>query len=51
MPGNKKEGIIFGITMCFSMVCWMSAYNLALVGKLRLHKVMDTLLKSFDCTF
>ena len=51
MPVNKKEGIIFGVTMCFLMVCGMRAYNLTLVGKLSLHKVMDTLLKSFDCTF
>lgn len=25
MPRNKKEGIIFGVTMCFLMVCGMSA--------------------------
>ena len=38
MPRNKKEGIIFGVTMCFLMVCGMSAYNLALVGKLNFAK-------------
>ena len=47
MTRNKKEGIIFGVTMCFLMVCGMSAYNLTLVGKLRLHKIMDTFYKSF----
>ena len=31
MSRNKKEGIIFGVTMCFLMVCGMSAYNLTLV--------------------
>ncbi|WP_046174081.1 hypothetical protein [Domibacillus indicus] len=32
MPGNKKEGIIFGLFMCFGMVLIMSAYNTALHG-------------------
>ncbi|MGE6632132.1 DUF2798 domain-containing protein [Bacillus sp. NPDC077027] len=28
MPTNKKESLIFGIMMCFGMVCIMSTYNL-----------------------
>ncbi|RBW68351.1 DUF2798 domain-containing protein [Bacillus taeanensis] len=32
MPSNKKEGIIFGIFMCFGMVLIMSIYNTALHG-------------------
>ena len=51
MPGNKKEGIIFGITMCFSMVCWMSAYNLSLVGKLNFTKFAVGLIPGFIVAF
>ncbi|OLO39306.1 DUF2798 domain-containing protein [Alkalihalophilus pseudofirmus] len=32
MPSNKKEGIIFGLFMCFGMVLIMSVYNIALLG-------------------
>ncbi|RDW15015.1 DUF2798 domain-containing protein [Oceanobacillus chungangensis] len=32
MPNNKKEGIIFGLFMCFGMVLIMSVYNTALHG-------------------
>ena len=32
MPSNKKEGIIFGLFMCFGMVLIMSIYNTALHG-------------------
>lgn len=32
MPSNQKEGIIFGIFMCFGMVLIMSVYNTALHG-------------------
>lgn len=32
MPSNKKEGIIFGLFMCFGMVLIMSVYNMALHG-------------------
>ncbi|MEC2076473.1 DUF2798 domain-containing protein [Metabacillus fastidiosus] len=30
MPSNKKEGIIFGLFMCFGMVLIMSIYNTVL---------------------
>ncbi|MED4403986.1 DUF2798 domain-containing protein [Metabacillus fastidiosus] len=32
MPSNKKEGIIFGLFMCFGMVLIMSIYNTVLHG-------------------
>ncbi|WP_078381902.1 DUF2798 domain-containing protein [Sutcliffiella halmapala] len=32
MPSTKKEGIIFGMFMCFGMVLIMSVYNTALHG-------------------
>lgn len=51
MPRNKKEGIIFGVTMCFLMVCGMSAYNLALVGKLSFTKFAIGLIPGFIVTF
>ena len=51
MPRNKKEGIIFGITMCFLMVCGMSAYNLALVGKLSFTKFAFGLIPGFIVAF
>ena len=51
MPRNKKEGIIFGVTMCFFMVCGMSAYNLALVGKLSFLKFALGLIPGFIVAF
>ena len=51
MPRNKKEGIIFGITMCFLMVCGMSAYNLTLVGKLSFAKFAVGLIPGFIVAF
>ena len=51
MPRNKKEGIIFGVTMCFLMVCGMSAYNLSLVGKLSYTKFAIGLIPGFIVAF
>ena len=51
MPRNKKEGIIFGVTMCFLMVCGMSTYNLALVGKLSYTKFVIGLIPGFIVAF
>ena len=51
MPRNKKEGIIFGVTMCFLMVCGMSAYNLTLVGKLSFAKFPVGLIPGFIVAF
>lgn len=30
MPKNKRESLIFTVLMCFTMVFWMSLYNVAL---------------------
>ena len=51
MPRNKKEGIIFGVTMCFLMVCGMSTYILALVGKLSFAKFVIGLIPGFIVAF
>ncbi|MBD3110181.1 DUF2798 domain-containing protein [Bacillus sp. AGMB 02131] len=34
MPSNKREGIIFGLMMCFGMVFVMTFYNMAINGTL-----------------
>ncbi len=51
MPRNKKEEIIFGVTMCFLMVYGMSTYNLALVGKLSFAKFAIGLIPGFIVAF
>lgn len=51
MPRNKKEGLIFTVTMCFLMVCGMSMYNLALVGQLSLVKFAIGLIPGFIVAF
>lgn len=35
MPANKKEGLIFGVMMCFGMVCVMSIYNAIINGAIQ----------------
>ena len=30
MPQNKRESLIYTVLMCFTMVLWMSFYNVAL---------------------
>ncbi|MCY9013209.1 DUF2798 domain-containing protein [Bacillus inaquosorum] len=35
MPTNKKEGLIFGVMMCFGMVCVMSIYNAIINGAIQ----------------
>lgn len=30
MPQNNRESLIFTIIMCFTMVLWMSMYNVTL---------------------
>ena len=30
MPQNKRESFIYSVMMCFTMVLWMSNYNVAL---------------------
>ena len=51
MPRNKKEGIIFWVTMCFLMVYGMSAYNLSLIGKLSFTKFAIGLIPGFIVAF
>ena len=31
MPTNKRESLIYTVMMCFTMVLWMSMYNVALL--------------------
>ncbi|MDZ5721378.1 DUF2798 domain-containing protein [Bacillus inaquosorum] len=35
MPTNKKEGLIFGVMMCFGMVSVMSIYNAIINGAIQ----------------
>ncbi|MCY7758115.1 DUF2798 domain-containing protein [Bacillus inaquosorum] len=35
MPTNRKEGLIFGVMMCFGMVCVMSIYNAIINGAIQ----------------
>ena len=30
MPKNKRESLIYTVLMCFTMVLWMSIYNIVL---------------------
>ena len=30
MPQNKRESLIYSVKMCFTMVLWMSMYNVTL---------------------
>ena len=31
MPQNKRESLIFTVLMCFTMVLWMSLYNVTIL--------------------
>lgn len=33
MPKNKRESLIYTVLMCFTMVLWMSVYNVALLHR------------------
>lgn len=35
MPNSKKEGLIFGVMMCFGMVIVMSLYNAVINGTIQ----------------
>ncbi|MBD7966738.1 DUF2798 domain-containing protein [Paenibacillus gallinarum] len=50
MPSNKKEGIIFGLMMCFGMVCVMFFYNMYLNGLLTTLPISG-ILSQFALTF
>ena len=42
MPKNKRESLIYTIMMCFTMVLWMSMYNVALhMGALNMQSVRE----------
>ncbi|PJH93163.1 DUF2798 domain-containing protein [Bacillus sp. SN1] len=40
MPTNKKEGLIFGVMMCFGMVCVMSIYNAIINGAIQVFSLV-----------
>ncbi|EMU52607.1 hypothetical protein [Clostridium butyricum] len=51
MPNNKREGIIFGVCMCFIMVFLMGTLNISIHHGTFNSKVMITCLKAFPVTF
>ncbi|MDO5518447.1 MAG: hypothetical protein Q4F66_12910 [Clostridium sp.] len=51
MPRNKKEGIIFGICMCFVMVFFMGMLNISIHHGAFNGEVMMICLKAFPVTF
>lgn len=51
MPRNKKEGIIFGITMCAIMVFFMGMLNISIHHGVFGGEVMIICLKAFPVTF
>lgn len=51
MPKNKKEGIIFGICMCFVMVFFMGMLNISIHHGGFNGEVMMICLKAFPLTF
>lgn len=44
MPRNKRESLIYTVLMCFTMVLWMSIYNVTLhMGALNLTTIREAL--------
>ena len=42
MPRNKRESLIYTVLMCFTMVLWMSIYNVTLhMGTLNLTTIRE----------
>lgn len=42
MPQNKRESLIYTVMMCFTMVLWMSMYNVSLhMGSLSLETIKE----------
>lgn len=42
MPQNKRESLIYTVLMCFTMVLWMSIYNVAIhIGALNLTAIRE----------
>ena len=51
MPTNKKEGIIFGISMCFIMVFFMGLLNISIhLGGFNLNSIKTAII-AFPVTF
>ena len=51
MPRNKKEGIIFGVCMCFIMVFFMGMLNISIHHGRFDQEIMMICLKAFPITF
>ena len=51
MPTNKKEGLIFGISMCFIMVFFMGLLNISIhLGGFNLNSIKTAII-AFPVTF
>ncbi|MGM9929233.1 MAG: DUF2798 domain-containing protein [Bacillus sp. (in: firmicutes)] len=50
MPSNKREGILFGLMMCFGMVFVMTFYNMAINGAID-ELTFGSAVMSFATTF
>ena len=51
MPSNEKEGIIYGISMCFIMVFFMGLLNISIhLGSLNINSLKTTII-AFPVTF
>ena len=51
MPSNKKEGIIYGISICFIMVFFMGLLNISIhLGSLNINSLKTTII-AFPVTF
>lgn len=47
MPMHKRESLIYTIMMCFTMVLWMSIYNVTLhMGTLNMETIKEAWLDS-----
>ena len=43
MPMHKRESLIYTVLMCFTMVLWMSMYNVALhMGTLNMEVIRES---------
>ena len=42
MPMHKRESLIYTVMMCFTMVLWMSIYNVTLLmGTLNMESIIE----------
>ena len=50
MPRNKRESLIYTVLMCFTMVLWMSIYNVTLhMGALNLTTIREAWIPDCLC--